>query len=88
MVLHTRGDDVVTRLPQGRGHTMDSRVVRLSATAGKNHLPGTTIQHFGDPLSGFVQSVPGFLTHCMDTGRVAKVLSEKWNHRLEHLWVQ
>ena len=84
-MLHAGGDDVVSGFLQGCGYAHDGGVVRLGAAAGEHHLAGAAVQYPRHPLTGFVESVTGFLPHGVDAGRVAEQLREVGGHRPEHL---
>ena len=72
MVLYTGGNNVVSGLTEGGGHAMNGRIIRLGATACENHFSRAAIEYLGNPLSGLIQGVTGFLPYSVDLDGLPK----------------
>src|SRR5256885_15235227 len=66
----------------------DSQICALGSAACENNFTGFAAQDFGSPITSFIQNSTGLPANVMDAGRVAKELSQVWQHGFTHLSIQ
>ena len=86
-VLNGRGDDVVTALAIGRGHTLDGTVIGLAAATGEDDFCYLATQQRRHLCAGMLNCPLGLHAVGMRARRVAEVLVEVRHHRLRHATV-
>ena len=71
----------------GGGNALDSEIVRLGAARGEDDLVLGDLEEARDLLACRLHAIARVATEAVDAGRIAEVLAEVRQHRLEHLGV-
>ena len=70
------------------GHALDCQVDRLGAASGEDDLARLSVERRGESLAGLVERRSGRPAIAVNRRRVAELLAEQWQHRIESLAAQ
>src|SRR4030042_1372782 len=87
MVFDGGGDDVISFVLVSIGDTLQSIVIRLRSSAGKDNLLAPSTDKFRHLGSGFFQGPLCFLSVRIDAGRIAEGIAEERQHGLHYFMV-